>query len=137
MLMLGRLVANPVEGAYGRAPAIQRELPVMTQSDSVDLEFSRRLNRGLKRIAAAPGVDGVLLATTRAAHELTNADGLCAIPNDVSQGVICTAEDAAMTLLDSSSSLQRLVAAAAQGDEAIVQYRPSMEVELSPGRRLC
>lgn len=136
--MLSRLVAEPLKGAYrtrftADAP---HEIPVMTSADSVDLDFSRRLNRGLQRIASATGIEAVLLATARMAHELTDAAGLCAVANDVSDGVIVTVEDSTVTILNSDSPLQRLVVAAAQGSEAIVQYRPLMEVELSGGRRL-
>jgi two-component sensor histidine kinase len=108
----------------------------VTSADSVDLDISRRLNRGLRRIASAVGTEGVLRATARAAHELANAAGICVIPSDASDGMIATTEDSAVSVLDSGSSLQRLVASAAHGSEAIVQYRPLLELDLPAGRRL-
>ena len=136
--MLSRLEADLPNGVYciSLTAAVLHENSVVMSADDVDLDFSRRLNRGLQRIASAEGIEAVLLATAHAAHELADAAGLCAIPNDASTGVISTVDDAVVTMLDSNSSLQRLVASAAQGDEAIVQYRPLMEVELPAGRRL-
>jgi two-component sensor histidine kinase len=107
----------------------------MTSADRADLEFSGRLNRGLKRIASAKGIDAILLATTNAARELANSAGLCAVPNDQTHCVIATAGDG-VTTLNGNSSLQRLVASAASGGEAVVQHRPNMELELPVGRRL-
>lgn len=108
----------------------------MTSPDGPDFDLSRRLNGGLKRIASAHGVDSVLLATATAARELANAAGLCAVPIDHSHGVISTPEYGTVTAPSRDSSLQRLISAAAESDEAIVQHRPSMEVELPSGRRL-
>lgn len=111
--------------------------PAMTSADSAALDLARRLNRGLKHIASAKGVDAVLLATATAAHDLAEAAGLCAVPDDESHCLISTFEDAVVTRLEACSALQRLVtAAAAAGGEAIVQHRPFMEVELPAGQRI-
>lgn len=107
----------------------------MTSAEGADLEFSGRLNCGLKRIASAKGIDAILIATTKAAHELANSAGLCAVPNDQTHCLIATANDGVTSLKD-NSSLQRLVASAADGGEAIVQHRPNMQLELPAGRRL-
>jgi two-component sensor histidine kinase len=138
--MLSRLGAGQPHGVHLFSSLFRagghHEIPVMTSADSVDLQFSRRLNRGLRHIASAAGTEAVLRATALAAHDLSNAAGLCAISKDLSDGAIATFEDSAVTVLDSNSSLQRLIVAAARGDEAIVQYRPLLEVELAAGRRL-
>lgn len=136
--MLSRLVVNLPGGGYCRPLTADapHEIPIMTSADRVDLAFSRRLNRGLQRIAAARGIEAVLLATARAANDLANAAGVCAIPEDQSHCAICSLEDSAVTLLGDDSALQQLVASAAQNTEGIAQYRPLMEIELSPGRRL-
>lgn len=133
--MLSRLVADLPYGAYCVPLTALHEIPV-TSADSVDLEFSRRLNRGLRRIASAQGTEAVLLATARAAHELASAAGLCAVRTDDSAALISLAEEAAVTALNGDSSLQRLIASASRGDEAVVQYRPLLEVDLPAGRRL-
>lgn len=108
----------------------------MTSADSLDLDLSRRLNSGLKRIASAHGVEAVLLATATAARELADAAGLCAVPTDHSHYVVSTPELVSVSASKGSSSLQRLITSAAIDGEAIVQHRPSMEVELPSGRRL-
>lgn len=107
----------------------------MTSADTAELDFSKRLSRGLRRIAAAQGRNAVLSATAQAAHELGRADGLCALPSDYSHYLVVTADDTQVLSLESGSSLQRLVASAADAREAIVQHRPDMEVELPAGRR--
>lgn len=107
----------------------------MTSADNADLESSGRLNRGLKRIASAKGIDAVLRATTDAAHELANSAGVCAVPNDQTHCLIATAGDG-VTTLNGNSALQRLIASATDAGEAIVQHRPHLEVELPSGRRL-
>jgi two-component sensor histidine kinase len=108
----------------------------MTSADSPDFDLSRRLNSGLKRIASAHGVDAVLLATATAAQELANAAGLCAVPTDQTYFVISTPGRGSVSTLSGSSALERLITSAAAGSEAIVQHRPSMEVELPSGQRL-
>ena len=107
----------------------------MTTAATTELEFSRRLSRGLKRIASAQGRNAVLVATAQAAQELGRADGLCALPSDYSHYLMITAEDAQVLSLESGSSLHRLVASAADSREAIVRHRSNMEVELPAGRR--
>lgn len=107
----------------------------MTSVDNTDLEFTRRLSRGLKRIASAQGRNDVLLATADAAHELAQAAGLCTVSNDHSHCLIATVEDAKVITLEGDSALQRLVASAADAQEATLQHRPRMEVELPDGRR--
>lgn len=107
----------------------------MMAAENADLESSGRLNRGLKRIASVKGVDAVLRATTDAAHDLANASGVCAVPNDQSHCLIATA-GAGVTTLSSGSDLQRLIASASDAGEAIVQHRPHLEVELPSGERL-
>lgn len=106
----------------------------MTSAAIVELDFSRRLSRGLRRIASAQGRNAVLAATAQAAHELGRADGLCALPSACSNYLVVTAEDAQVLLLEGGSSLQRLVASATDSREAIVQHRSNMEVELPEGR---
>jgi two-component system CheB/CheR fusion protein len=135
--MLSRLRAGLPGGAFAISPVADDEptIRVMTSADSLDLDLSRRFNSGLKRIASAHGVDEVLLATTTAARELANAAGLCAMPSDHSHWVISTAEYGSLSMPNGSSPLQRLIATAIEGGEAIVQHRPSMEVELPSGRR--
>ena len=109
----------------------------MPSADSRDFDLSRRLNSGLKRIASAHGIDAVLQATASAAKELADAAGLCAVPADHSHCVISTPADGSVSTSGDCSPLQRLITEAATGDdEAIVQHRPSMEVELPSGRRL-
>lgn len=135
--MLSRLGTELPGGAF-RIPPMADDEPaicVMTSADSLDLDLSRRFNSGLKRIASAHGVDEVLLATATAARELANAAGLCAMPSDHSHWVISTAEHGSVSTPNGSSPLQRLIATAIEGGEAIVQHRPSVEVELSSGRR--
>lgn len=139
--MLSRLVADLPGGAFriSSLPSVvdaQPEICVMTSADGLDFDLSRRLNSGLKQIASAHGIDAVLLATATAAQELANAAGLCAVPTDHSYFVIATANHGSVSTLDGSSSLQRLIATAIAGGEAMVQHRPLMEVELRPGRRL-
>ncbi|MBM0108048.1 sensor histidine kinase [Steroidobacter sp. S1-65] len=106
----------------------------MTSVEPPDLESSGRLNRGLRRIASASGIDAILRATTEAAQELANATGLCAVPNDQTHCLIATADGVAT--LSGNTALQRLIASAADGGEAIVQHRPHLEVELPSRRRL-
>jgi two-component sensor histidine kinase len=108
----------------------------MTRAASPELDLSRRLNGGLKRIASANGIDAVLLATATAAQELSDAAGLCAVPADQSHCVISTSEHGSVSTLDGSSSMQRLISVAATDDETIVQHRPFLEVELPWGQRL-
>ncbi|MFC4308865.1 HWE histidine kinase domain-containing protein [Steroidobacter flavus] len=108
----------------------------MTSADSPDLDLSRRLNSGLKRVASAHGVDAVLLATATAAKELADAAGLCAVTADSSHCVISTPDNSSVSTLDGGSSLHRLITSAAAAGEAIVQHRPQMEVELPSGRRI-
>jgi two-component system CheB/CheR fusion protein len=105
-------------------------------SDRPDFDLSRRLNSGLKRIASAQGIDGVLLATATAAQELANAAGLCAVPNHQTHCVISTPELGSVNTLNGGSALQRLITGAVAAGEAIMQHRPSMEVELPSGQRL-
>jgi two-component sensor histidine kinase len=136
--VLSRLGADLPGGAFripSRADA-QPEIHAMTSTDSLDFDLARRLNSGLKRIASAHGIDSVLLATATAARELSNAAGLCAVPKDHSHYVISTPEYGTVLASDNGSPLQRLIATAAAGGEAIVQHRPSMEVELPSGQRL-
>ncbi len=108
----------------------------MTTAGSPDFDLSRRLNNGLKHIASANGVDSVLLATASAAKELAHAAGLCAVTADSGHCVVSTPEDRNVSTVDGGSSLHRLIASAATGDEAIVLHRPQMEVELPSGRRI-
>jgi len=135
--MLSRLVAELPGGAYRiRASAeAQPESRAMTSADSPDLDLSRRLNSGLRRIASARGIDAVFLATATAAQELANAAGVCAVPADRSHCVIATSGKGSVSTLDPSSSLQQLVTGAAAAGETIVQHRPLMEVELPSGQR--
>jgi two-component sensor histidine kinase len=107
----------------------------MTAADTAELDFSRRLSRGLERIASAHTRNDVLVATAKTAHELGRADGLCALPSDHSHYLVSTADDPQVCRLESGSSLQRLVASASDAREAIVQHRPDMEIELAAGRR--
>lgn len=107
----------------------------MSSAEHADLESSGRLNRGLRRIASASGIDEILRATTEAAHELANATGLCALPNDRTHCLIATADDG-VAALGGNTALQRLIASAADDGEAIVQHRPHLEVELPSRRRL-
>lgn len=132
--MLSRLGIHLPSGAHLLpALAAKQEIRVMT-SASPDFDLSRRLNIGLKRIAAAQSIDAVLLATAAAAQELTDAAGLCAVPTDETHCVVSTAER--LRAIDGGSAVQRLIAGAAAGGEAIVQHRPSMEVEIPSGERL-
>ena len=108
----------------------------MTSADRTDFDLSHRLNGGLQRIASAHGVEAVLRATVTAAKELADATGLCAVPADHSQCVISTLEHGSVLTADTDSPLQRLVASAAATGGAIVQHRPSLEVELPSGQRL-
>jgi two-component sensor histidine kinase len=108
----------------------------MSMAERTDLDFAWRLNRGLRRIASAQSRNDVLLATARTAHELAQADGLCALPENSSQFLVSTVDDANVFALESDSPLQRLVASAVNGKDAIVQHRPQLEVELPTGRRL-
>ncbi|GFE83900.1 hypothetical protein GCM10011487_59000 [Steroidobacter agaridevorans] len=101
-----------------------------------DLDLSRRLNGGLKRIASAHGIDAVLHATATAARELANAAGLCAVPNHQTHCVISIPERGTVSTLNGNSALQRLITGAVAAGEAIVQHRPFMEVELPSGQRL-
>jgi two-component sensor histidine kinase len=136
--MLSRLRAGLPGGAFAISPVADDEptICVMTSADSLDLDLSRRFNSGLRSIASAHGIDEVLLATATAARELANAAGLCAVPSDHSHWVISTAEHGSVsTPPNGSSPLQRLITTAIEGGEAIVQHRPSMEVELPSGRR--
>lgn len=138
--MLSRLEAGlpvraPVPRVAFTADALH-EIPFMSSAEYANLDFARRFNRGLQGIAAARGTDAVLLATVRAAHELADASGLCAVSNDEPHCVVSTIEDAAVTLLDGNSSLPLLVTSASQAEAASVQYRPLIEVELPVGRRL-
>ncbi|WP_157994379.1 HWE histidine kinase domain-containing protein [Peristeroidobacter agariperforans] len=105
-------------------------------SDSPEFDLSRRLNSGLKRIASAHGVDAVLHATATAAQELANAAGLCAVPNHQTHCVISIPERGTVSTLNGGSALQRLITGAVAAGEAIMQHRPSMEVELPSGQRL-
>lgn len=135
--MFSRLVADLPGGAY-RVPSLaddQPELRGMTP-DSPDFELSRRLNSGLKRIASARSIDAVLLATAAAAQELADAAGLCAVPTDRTHSVVATPGPGGVSMLNGSSTLQQLIANAVAGGEPIAQHRPSMEVELTSGRRL-
>lgn len=107
----------------------------MTAADGLDLDFTLRLSRGLRRIASAQGENEVLLAAARAAHDLADVAGLCVIPTDPSHYLVATVDESKALVLAGDSSLQRLVASAAAGQDAIVQHRPHMEVELPAGRR--
>jgi two-component sensor histidine kinase len=136
--VLSRLGAELPDGAF-RIPSLadaQPEIRVMTSTDSLDFDLARRLNSGLKRIASAHGIDSVLRATAAAARELANAAGLCAVPADQARCVISTPELGTVIGPDSDSSLQRLIATAIAGGEAIVQHHPFTEMELPSGRRL-
>lgn len=135
--MLSRLVADLPGGAHRIPPLAdaQPEIRVMTV-DSPDLDLSRRLHGGLKRVASARGVDAILLATASAAREWANAAGVCAVSADQSQCVISTPSHGSVSTLDGNSSLQQLVRAAAAEGETIVQHRPFMEVQLPSGQRL-
>lgn len=106
----------------------------MTAGDGVDLDFTLRLSRGLRRIASAQNGNEALLATARAAHELADVAGVCVVPTDPSHYLISTVDDSKVLALAGDSPLPRLVASAADGREAIVQHRPHMEVELPAGR---
>ena len=107
----------------------------MTSADIAELESSGRLNRGLRRIASANGIDAILRAATDAAQELANATGVCAVPADQTHCLIAMVGDG-VTTLPGDSALQRLIASAADAGEAIVQHRPDLEVELPSGHRL-
>src|SRR5687768_5722795 len=108
----------------------------MTSAASTYVEISQRLSGGLQRIAAASSRDAVLSTATRVAHELAQADGVCALPKDYSHYLITTADEPHVLSLRSEPSLQRLVASAANASAGVVKHRPEMELELAAGRRL-
>jgi two-component sensor histidine kinase len=108
----------------------------MTSAAGTHTDISQRLSGGLQRIAAAPSRDAVLSAVTRVAHEVAQADGVCALPKDYSHYLISTADEPEVQSLRNEPSLQRLVASAAHASAGVVKHRPEMELELTAGRRL-
>jgi hypothetical protein len=108
----------------------------MTSAAGAHIDISQRLGGALQRIAAAQSRDAVLSAATSVAHELSRADGVCALPKDYSHYLIATAEDPEVQSLSNGASLQRLVASAAEASDGVVKHRPEMEFELPAGRRL-
>jgi two-component sensor histidine kinase len=108
----------------------------MTSSTGAHIELSQRLSGGLQRIAAAQSRDDVLSVVSSVAHELANADGVCALPKDYSHCLIATVDDTQVQSLRNGPSLQRLVASAAQAHAGVVKHRPEMELELPAGKRV-
>lgn len=97
--------------------------------------FMQQLSGGLQRIAAAPTQNAVLTVATTLANELTDADGVCALPREYKHNLFSTADDPKVRSLQSGSTLQQLVASAAQAREHVVQHRTEMELELPAGER--
>lgn len=95
----------------------------------------QRLSGGLQRIAAAPTQNAVLSAATALAHELANADGVCALPKENSRNLFSSADDLEVRSLQSGAALQRLVASATEARDRVVQHRPDMELDLAAGKR--
>jgi two-component sensor histidine kinase len=108
----------------------------MTSAAGAHIAISQRLSGGLQRIAAAQSRDAVLSAATSVAHDLAEADGVCALPKDYSHYLIATAGDPEVQSLRNGPALQRLVASAAEAREGVVKHRPEMELELQAGKRL-
>ena len=108
----------------------------MTSADNSPQDFTRALNSGLQRIAGAQGRDGVLQMMSKVAHDLTEADGLCALPRDGLQYQLLTSDGSEVLSVEVASALQRLIASAADARDAIIQHRPDMEVELPIGKRV-
>ena len=107
----------------------------MTSAAGAHIDISQRLSGGLQRIATAQRRDAVLSAATSVAHELADADGVCALPKDYSHYLISTADEPQVQSLRNGPSLQRLVASAAEAREGVVKHRPEMELELPAGKR--
>lgn len=107
----------------------------MTSVAGAHIDISQQLSGGLQRIAAAQSRDAVLSAATSVAHELAQADGVCALPKDYSHYLIATTDDPQVQSLRNSPSLQRLVASAAEARERVVKHQPEMELELPAGKR--
>ena len=107
----------------------------MTSAAGAHIDISQRLSGGLQKIAAAQSRDAVLSAATSVAHELADADGVCALPKDYSHYLISTADEPQVQSLRNGPSLQRLVASAAEAREGVVKHRPEMELELPAGKR--
>jgi len=109
----------------------------MTSAVSTGVDFTGRLSRGLQRVVAARGSEAVFAAAAKAAYDIAGADGLCALPRDFPHYWLVTPEAPAVLSLKQDSAWHRLVASTATAaNDAIIQHRPGMEVELPEGRRL-
>ena len=96
----------------------------MTSIAGAHIDSSQRLSGGLQKIAAAQSRDAVLSAATSVAHELAQADGVCALPKDYSHYLISTPDEPQVQSLRNAPSLQRLVAWAAEAPEAAAVAPP-------------
>ncbi len=109
----------------------------MISAESAASPFVGRLSKGLKRIGTAQGCNAVLFAAAKTAQEFSRADGLCVLPHDLQHCWMVTAEDTQLLTLDAASPMCSLAASVLTGiNEAIVQHRPGLAVELPGGRRL-
>lgn len=95
------------------------------------LSAMQKLSGGMERIAAAPTRNAVLCAASTVAHELADADGVCALPNEHSLNLFSIANDPEVRSLLNGSQLQTLVA---EAREHILRPRPQMQLESPAGR---
>lgn len=94
----------------------------------------QRLSGGLQLMASAQNRNAVLATATSLAHELTHADGLCALPKEHSHILFAIRGDPEVRSLRNGASMQQLVRSAGEGGGAVVRHDPAMELDLSTGK---